>query len=98
MTTGGRNACKPDSGIETRKRNPDVKVSPLVGTLVSPIEGLKRACCYLHSQQCRVGTLVSPIEGLKQQVWRAHRGRRVVGTLVSPIEGLKRQQPGAGDT
>ncbi len=62
-----------------------------VGTLVSPIEGLKHVFSQVCRQMDMVGTLVSPIEGLK------HLGSAtfllfssIVGTLVSPIEGLKR--------
>ncbi len=36
-----------------------------VGTLVSPIEGLKQLICRNNAQRKTVGTLVSPIEGLK---------------------------------
>ncbi len=36
-----------------------------VGTLVSPIEGLKHANSVTDKERKDVGTLVSPIEGLK---------------------------------
>ena len=38
----GRNACKPDRGIETSWCTTFNHLSRVVGTLVSPIEGLKR--------------------------------------------------------
>jgi len=61
-----------------------------VGTLVSPIEGLKPFEYNNLHPATIVGTLVSPIEGLKQP-GRAFRMflDPYVGTLVSPIEGLK---------
>ncbi len=40
-------------------------MTPLVGTLVSPIEGLKVFGWNGCTQVADVGTLVSPIEGLK---------------------------------
>jgi len=67
-----------------------------VGTLVSPIEGLKHGDCSLNGyNHSFVGTLVSPIEGLKPLA----RGGTpncclIVGTLVSPIEGLKHNWSG----
>ncbi len=48
----------------------------IVGTLVSPIEGLKLSNFNAQHQFIgQVGTLVSPIEGLKQQTY-SERDRR----------------------
>ncbi len=66
------------------------KVLYAVGTLVSPIEGLKPTPWLgRFTIVFNVGTLVSPIEGLKLLPLCGLPRRRKVGTLVSPIEGLK---------
>jgi len=65
----------------------------MVGTLVSPIEGLKLIDETGRIMNTIVGTLVSPIEGLKRGNSAGQAALfAAVGTLVSPIEGLKHLQ------
>ncbi len=47
----------------------------MVGTLVSPIEGLKPSIMSTCTSTQEVGTLVSPIEGLKREQGQAKPDR-----------------------
>ena len=92
-----RNACKPDRGIETVLL-PQWAESLEVGTLVSPIEGLKRYVIdWLIKPHRDVGTLVSPIEGLKLKPSMSTRAERECRNACKPDRGIETARLAASD-
>ncbi len=86
----GRNACKPERGIETNHRDNTSQRGYQVGTLVSPNEGLKPFSKHTKSLLAKRRNACKPERGIetgKTALCRSQSTR--VGTLVSPNEGLK---------
>ena len=84
-----RNACKPDRGIETYNQSSRSLEIIGVGTLVSPIEGLKPLITGVTGQDGSVGTLVSPIEGLKQVLADLAKTRQECRNACKPDRGIE---------